>query len=128
MHTIRPVFLDLRHIKLPLSGLVSILHRVSGILMVLTIPIIAILFHQALSSPEGFAATAAFLSTWPVRLVVIGLLWALFHLLLAGIRHLFLDYGVGLDRPVARKTARITIYAAPVLLVLSIILTLLMGS
>lgn len=95
--------------------------------MVLTIPIVAILFHQALSSPEGFAATSAFLSTWPARLVIVGLLWSLFHHLLAGIRHLFLDYGVGLDRPVARETARLTLYTAPVLLVLSIILSFLLG-
>jgi hypothetical protein len=71
------VFLDLLRIKLPLSGIVSILHRVSGVLMVLTIPIVAILFHQALSSPEGFAATAAVLDTWLTKLVLLGLLWAL---------------------------------------------------
>ena len=127
MTTPRPVFLDLLRIKLPLSGIVSILHRVSGVLMVLTIPIVAILFHQALSSPEGFAATAAVLDTWLTKLVLLGLLWALFHHLVAGIRHLFLDYGVGLDRPVARETARLTLYAAPVLLVLSIILSFLLG-
>lgn len=127
MPTSRPVFLDLWRIKLPLSGLVSILHRVSGIVMVLTIPIVAILFHQALSSPEGFAATAAVLDTWLTKLVLLGLLWALFHHLVAGIRHLFLDYGVGLDREIARETARLTLYAAPVLLVLSIILSFLLG-
>ena len=127
MTTPRPVFLDLLRIKLPLSGIVSILHRVSGVLMVLTIPIVAILFHQALSSPEGFAATAAVLDTWLTKLVLLGLLWALFHHLVAGIRHLFLDYGVGLDRAQARQTARLTLYAAPVLLALSIILSFLLG-
>lgn len=128
MHTTRPVFLDLRYIKLPISGLASILHRISGVLMVLTIPIIAILFHQALSGPEGFAATVAFLGTWPVKLAVLVLLWGLFHHLLAGIRHLFLDYGVGLDRPVARFTARLSIVVAPILLLVTIILSFLIGS
>jgi len=121
------VFLELWRIKLPLSGVVSILHRVSGVLMVLAIPVVAILFHQALSGPEGFAATVAVLEAWPTKLTLLGLLWALFHHLMAGIRHLFLDYGVGLDRAQSRQTARLTLQAAPVLLVLSIILSFLLG-
>jgi succinate dehydrogenase / fumarate reductase cytochrome b subunit len=62
----RPVFLELWRIKLPAMGLASILHRVSGVLMVLAIPLGAHLLHQSLASPEGFAATAATLSTWPL--------------------------------------------------------------
>ncbi len=118
MQTTRPVFLDLWRIKLPLPGLVSILHRVSGILMVLAIPFAAVLFHQALSGPEGFAATAAALTSWPVRLVLLLLAWSLLHHLLAGLRHLFLDVGVGLDRPIARRTAGLVLIAALVLLIL----------
>ncbi|NEX19814.1 succinate dehydrogenase, cytochrome b556 subunit [Thiorhodococcus mannitoliphagus] len=117
MHTSRPVFLNLWHIKLPLPGLVSILHRISGVLMVLSIPVAAILFHQALSGPEGFAATAAFLDSWLIQLPLLLLTWSLLHHLLAGIRHLGLDIGVGLDRPVARKTAWVVLIGAPVLLV-----------
>ncbi|NEV61175.1 succinate dehydrogenase, cytochrome b556 subunit [Thiorhodococcus minor] len=118
MQTSRPVFLDLWRIKLPLPGLVSILHRLSGVLMILSIPVAAILFHQALSSPEGFAATAAFLDFWLIQLAILALTWSLLHHLLAGIRHLGLDIGVGLDRPVARKTAWVVLIGAPVLLVI----------
>ena len=116
MQTSRPVFLDLRQIRLPLPGLVSILHRVSGVLMVLSIPVAALLFHQALSGPEGFAATVAFLDSWLVKLALLVLTWSLLHHLLAGIRHLVLDIGVGLDRPVARKTAWAVLVGAPLLL------------
>lgn len=122
MQTSRPVFLDLWHIKLPLPGVVSILHRVSGVLMVLSIPVAAILFDQALSGPKGFAATAAFLDLWPIKLALLVLIWGLLHHLLAGIRHLTLDIGVGLDRPVARKTAWAVLVGAPVLLVLVLVL------
>lgn len=118
MQTSRPVFLELWHIKLPIPAAVSILHRVSGILMVLAIPIAAALFHQALSGPDGFAATAAFLDTWLVKLALVVLIWSVLHHLIAGLRHLGLDLGFGLNRPVARMTAWGTLIGALVLLVL----------
>ena len=112
MQASRPVFLDLWRIKLPLPGVVSILHRISGVLMVLAIPFSAALFHLALSGPEGFAVVTSLLGTWPLRLALALLIWSLLHHLLAGLRHLALDLGLGLERPVARKTARITLIAA----------------
>lgn len=118
MHTTRPVFLDLWRIRLPLPGVVSILHRLSGILMVLAIPLAAVLFEQALSGPDGFAATSAVLDAWPVRLVLLLLLWSLLHHLLAGIRHLLMDLDIGLDRLVARRNAWIVLTAALVLPIL----------
>jgi succinate dehydrogenase / fumarate reductase, cytochrome b subunit len=108
----RPVFLDLWRIKLPAMGLVSILHRVSGVLLVLCIPGAAYLFHQSLSGPEGFAATAATLADWPVRLFLLILGWSFLHHLFAGIRHLVLDLGIGLEREVARASARAVMVAA----------------
>jgi succinate dehydrogenase / fumarate reductase cytochrome b subunit len=107
----RPIYLDLRRIKLPVMGFVSILHRLSGVLMVLALPAGAILLHQALSGPEGFAASAAFLGDWPVRLALLVLLWSLLHHLFAGIRYLLLDLGLGLDRAPARHSAWLALSA-----------------
>jgi succinate dehydrogenase / fumarate reductase, cytochrome b subunit len=118
MPTTRPVFLELWRIHLPIPGFVSILHRLSGILMVLAIPVVAILFEQALSGPDGFAATAAILASWPVKLILLVLLWSLLHHLLAGLRHLLMDLDIGLDRPVARRNAWMVLIAAFVLLIL----------
>jgi succinate dehydrogenase / fumarate reductase cytochrome b subunit len=118
----RPVFLELWRIKLPAMGLASILHRASGILMVLAIPLGAHLFHQSLSGPEGFAATTATLSTWPMRLLLLGLAWALLHHLFAGIRYLALDLGMGLEREAARRSAQIVIGGAVAVLVLGVLL------
>ena len=70
IRTKRPVFLELWRIKLPLPGFVSILHRLSGVLMVLAIPVGAMLLHHALSGPQGFAASTVFLAHWPVRLIL----------------------------------------------------------
>ncbi|CRI66308.1 Succinate dehydrogenase, cytochrome b556 subunit [Thiocapsa sp. KS1] len=118
MQTTRPVFLDLWRIKLPLSGVVSILHRISGVMMVLTIPVAAILFHQALSGPEGFALVAGILDFWLVKLVLVVLAWSLLHHLFAGIRYLLLDLGLGLDRSAARRSAMIALAAAIAVLVI----------
>ncbi|NCA71295.1 MAG: succinate dehydrogenase, cytochrome b556 subunit [Sphingobacteriia bacterium] len=121
MQTTRPVFLDLWRIKLPISGIVSILHRISGILMVLTIPVAALLFHRALSAPEGFVAVAALLDTWPARLLLLVLTWSLLHHLFAGIRYLLLDLGFGLERAAARLSARIVLIVSLLVLALVII-------
>lgn len=112
MHTSRPVFLELWRIALPLPGVVSILHRLSGVLMALALPVAAILFHQALSGPEGFAAASAVLRSWPVGAMLSLLLWSLLHHLFAGIRQLSMDANIGLDRPVARRNSWIVLLAA----------------
>jgi succinate dehydrogenase / fumarate reductase, cytochrome b subunit len=118
----RPVFLELWRIKLPAMGLASILHRVSGVLMVLSIPLFAYLFRQSLEGPEGFAAASATLGAWPVRLVLLVLAWSLLHHLFAGIRYLALDLGLGLEREAARRSARLAIGAAVVVLVVGVAL------
>jgi succinate dehydrogenase / fumarate reductase cytochrome b subunit len=118
----RPVFLDLWRIKLPAMGLASILHRVSGVLMVLSIPLFAHLFHQSLEGPEGFAAASATLASWPVRLFLLVLAWSLLHHLFAGVRYLALDLGLGLDREAARRSAQVVIGAAVAVLVLGVML------
>lgn len=124
MHSTRPVFLDLWRIKLPATGIVSILHRVSGVLMVLAIPAAAILLHLALSGPQGFETATAFLHNGLVRLALLVLAWALLHHLFAGVRYLLLDLGIGLERPVARRSAWTAMVAAVAVLVVGLGATL----
>jgi len=121
MQSTRPVFLELWRIKLPATGYVSILHRISGVLMVLSIPICAYLFDKAVSGPEGFAATAAFFDHWFVRLGLIVMAWSLLHHLFAGVRYLLLDLHIGLDRADSRRSALFVIAAALAALVLVLI-------
>ncbi len=118
MQTQRPVFLELWRIKLPVPGILSILHRVSGVWMVLALPFAAILFHRALSGPEGFAAVAATLDNWLVRLILLALAWGILHHLFAGIRYLMLDLGLGVDRLPARRSAWTVMIAAVAVLVI----------
>ncbi len=122
MQTTRPVFLDLWRIKLPATGYVSIFHRISGVLMVASIPVAAFLFDQAVSGPEGFAYAVAFFDHWLVRLALVALAWSLLHHLFAGIRYLLLDLHLGLDRESSRRSANVTIVSAVVALVVVLIL------
>ncbi|MBB1126423.1 succinate dehydrogenase, cytochrome b556 subunit [Thiospirillum jenense] len=119
--TQRPVFLDLRHIHLPLPGVVSILHRLSGLILLLVIPIGIGLFAYALVGEAEFMAAAALFSHPATKLVRLVLIWACVHHLIAGVRYLALDFGWGITRPMARYTAAAT-------LIVSVIFTLLLGS
>jgi succinate dehydrogenase / fumarate reductase cytochrome b subunit len=112
MHKNRPVFLDLWRIRLPITGWSSILHRISGILLVLTIPYAVYLFGLSLSGPAGFADAASSLGSTFARVVLLVLAWSFLHHLFAGIRFLLLDLGVGIDRVSARKSAWVAVSAA----------------
>ena len=91
--------------RLPLAGFISILHRVSGALMFLLLPLILYLLELSLHSEDSFGYLKGFASNWFVKLVILALSWAYLHHFCAGIRHLVMDYHIGLDKDSARKTA-----------------------
>ncbi len=118
----RPVFLDLQVLvrHLPVPGIVSILHRASGVILFLMVPVLLCLLEGSLSSGEAFEAYRAFAGNALVKLVLIGVLWAFLHHLCAGIRFLFLDAHKGLELAACRKTAKLV-------LAVSLSLTLILG-
>jgi succinate dehydrogenase / fumarate reductase cytochrome b subunit len=87
----RPKNLNLFTIKLPINAVVSILHRVSGVGLFLSIPLILLAFQSLVHSESSYLTLAGWLNTWFVKLLLIGLAWAFFHHFFAGIRHLFQD-------------------------------------
>ena len=101
----RPVFLNLFRIQQPVTAVVSILHRITGILMVLALPGLIYLLQTSLTSPEGFSQAVALLDSQISRLFAVLMSWMLAHHLFAGIRFLILDFDVGLTKSVSRKTA-----------------------
>ena len=120
----RPVFLDLTKIRLPIAGLMSIGHRISGVVMVLGIPALIYLLDKSTSSPEGFAAVRETVTGLPFKVLLFLALWALMHHFLAGIRYLLLDVDVGVDKPVYQQTAIAVLAAAPLLaLLLTVVLS-----
>ncbi len=117
----RPKHLDLMKIRLPLPGIVSILHRISGaLLFLLVIPCGLAALDASLASAEGYAGWGQTLSNPVVKLIAIGFAWAYLHHFCAGIRYLLLDIHQGIDLPAARQSSQIV-------LGVSLLLTLLMA-
>ncbi len=102
----RPVYLNLVRIRLPLPGIVSILHRISGAaLFLFAIPLVLFAVQTSLESADGFATLKAMFAPALCKLVLVGLLWAYVHHFFAGIRYLFLDLRVGDDLKPARQSS-----------------------
>ena len=122
------LFTDIRTYRLPLAGFVSILHRVSGMLMLVLLPFIIWLFDKSVSSEISFGSFSAafnigigFLPAWFIKLVVLALIWAYLHHLAAGVRHLVLDVTHKTTKEFGRSSAVAT-------LVFSVVLTLVLGA
>jgi len=117
----RPKYLNLFQIRLPVPGLISILHRVSGAALFLFIPFLLTMFELSLESPQSFLRFKLVFSHWAVKLVMIGLIWAYLHHLLAGVRHLALDLHYGEELAVARASSWVVLAGG-------ILLTLVVGA
>ena len=91
----RPVNLDIGTIKLPITAYVSILHRASGVALIGAVGILLGLMAYSLKSAEDFAAVLACLSSVPMKLLMWAMLAAFIYHLLAGVKHLIMDMGVG---------------------------------
>ena len=89
----RPVNLDLTTIKMHPAANASILHRISGVIMVFAIGILLLTLSNSLSSAEGFAQVQNYLSGFFFKFIIFGCLSALTYHVLAGVRHLFMDLG-----------------------------------
>ena len=104
----RPVYLNLLRIRQPVTAILSILHRITGVLMVLLLPGLIYLLGLSLESAEGFSRVAGLVNSSLAKLLAVLLSWVLAHHLLAGIRFLLLDIDLGVSRTRARHTAWLT--------------------
>lgn len=87
----RPKNLNLLTIRLPINALVSILHRATGCLLFLILPLLLLLVQLSLSSAEHYQMVVDILHSPFIKLMLLGLAWAFFHHFFAGIRHLAMD-------------------------------------
>lgn len=97
-----PKYLNLFRIRLPVPGLVSILHRISGAAMFLFIWALLWLLQLSLSSEDGFEQVRALTDHWLTKLFLIAMLWAFLHHFFAGLRFLLLDVHLGVGLAAAR--------------------------
>ena len=120
--------LDALGYRLPLAGVVSILHRASGGLMFILMPFIIWMFDTSLTSEISYAQFTAvfaggvgFLPGWFFKLVALALIWAYLHHFIAGVRHLWMDATHAVTLEFGRKSAVFT-------LAVSVVLTLVLGA
>jgi succinate dehydrogenase / fumarate reductase cytochrome b subunit len=106
--------------RLPLAGVVSILHRISGFLMFALLPFALYLFQKSLLSESSYAHYQGIASQPLVKLILLALIWSYMQHFCAGVRHLFMDVHMGIDKDSARKSAA-------TVLVVSLALTALLG-
>ena len=106
----RPKYYDLNLLTLPLPALVSIFHRITGVVMFLfLIPATLYLLQGSLRSESGFNFWKNVLTTFPlVKLIMLAFVWAFVHHFYAGLRYLLLDLHVGTSKAAAR-TSSITV-------------------
>ncbi len=129
----RPVYTNI-HVtqivgyRLPPAGIVSILHRISGLLMFFLLPFVVWMFDNSLTSEISYESfTSAFLGgigfvpAWFVKLATLGLIWGYLHHFIAGVRHLWMDATHSVTKEQGRISAIVT-------LVLSLALTVLLGA
>ena len=109
----RPKNLDLLRIRLPIPGIASILHRISGAGLIAMLPVFLYFLELSLAGERGYARTADLLAHPFNKLVALGVVWACTHHLFAGIRFLLLDLEIGADLGPARASAwAVTLLAA----------------
>lgn len=113
----RPVNLDLQTIHFPITAITSILHRISGVIMFVSVGILLWLLSQSLSSPEAFQQVA---NGFFVKLVLWGILTAVSYHIAGGIRHLMMDLGHFEELESGAKSAK-------VVFVVTVVLSLLAG-
>ncbi len=123
------IFKDVRTYRLPWAGKVSILHRVSGMIMFVLLPFVFWMFDTSLSSEisfetfkSAFNTGLGFVPGWFIKLATLGLIWGYLHHLCAGVRHIMIDMNH------ERITKQWGASSAITVLVVSLVLTVVLGA
>lgn len=112
MNKQRPKHLALHLIKLPLPGIVSILHRISGLLLFLSLPVLLLALQYSLRSIETFTELQGMLTQPVLKLLALGLLWAFLHHFCAGLRYLAIDLHYLRNLAQARYSSKVVLVAS----------------
>lgn len=113
----RPVYLNLFKIRLPITGVVSFAHRVSGFLLFLALPFSIYIVDLTLASESGFEQGMRLLEHPLVQIVLLVIVWSFVHHLLAGIRYLALDFDLGVEKTSSKMSALIVLVSEIIIVV-----------
>lgn len=101
----RPKFLNLRQIHMPVTAWVSILHRISGVVLFISLPFILTGMEALYESAASFERLSRWLAEPWLRGFALALLLLFIYHLLAGTRYLLFDLHIGTQRRAARRSA-----------------------
>ncbi|NQZ50231.1 MAG: succinate dehydrogenase cytochrome b556 subunit [Moritella sp.] len=115
----RPVNLDLQTIDMPITAIASILHRISGVIMLFAVGILLWLLAESLSSEPGFQNAQEIVSGFFGTFILWGILTALAYHIAGGIRHLLMDMGYFEELESGALSAKVSFVATVVLSILA---------
>ncbi|MBK4764987.1 MAG: succinate dehydrogenase, cytochrome b556 subunit [Pantoea sp. Brub] len=108
-------------IRFPITAISSILHRISGIIILFTPGIMLWILHKSLSSPKNFKYTVSIINNFYSKIFLWGISIILIYHLISGIRHLVMDFGFLI------KTFKSGVYSSYVAFIITLILSILIG-
>ena len=113
----RPVYLNLLKIRLPLTGMVSFAHRITGVILFLSLPFVVYILDLTVESEASFQNAQQILNQPLMMFVQIVLLWSIVHHFFAGIRFLLIDAEIGVEKSQARLGAWLVLLAEAMTLI-----------
>jgi succinate dehydrogenase / fumarate reductase cytochrome b subunit len=114
----RPVNLDLTTIRQPITAIASILHRITGVVLFIGIPYMLWLLQGALGSADAFGEVLTFQQSFMGKLMLWATGSALAYHIIAGIRHLFMDVGLGESKEAGSMGAKLVLLLGVVVVVI----------
>ena len=118
----RPTSPHLQVYKLPLTGIISITHRMTGVMLSAGLIFVVYILYAVAGGSNTYAAMQALMGAWLVRLIYWGFIYALFFHLCHGVRHLIWDAGKSFDRDTLNRYAIIELGASLVLTLSTLLL------
>jgi succinate dehydrogenase / fumarate reductase cytochrome b subunit len=113
-----PVYLNLLRIRFPVGAVTSIAHRISGVLLFLSLPVLIYLLELSLQGPAGYEKTISYINNCWFEAGLVLIVWSFMHHLLSGIRFLLIDIDKGVSLQTARGSAWLVNLCAPILALL----------
>lgn len=120
----RPISPHLQVYRLPLTGVLSILHRITGVILALGATLLVLMLMAAAAGSQVYQSTYVVVSHWGGQIVLFGFTLALYYHFCAGIRHLVWDAGHGFELETARRSSWAVVAGAVALTVMTWILAL----
>jgi succinate dehydrogenase / fumarate reductase cytochrome b subunit len=113
----RPIYLDLLKITMPITAIVSILHRISGVVLFLLAPWMFYMLHRSLVDAPSFADVHTCFQSCTYKIIIWAFSAAFIYHMCAGVRHMIMDLGYGESFQTGRITAIIMLGISAVLII-----------